>query len=58
MLFRDIVEKGGKEMGEFSPKCSYTKFKENKEGQENQGRKAITTFLEISVSSNESFEGS
>lgn len=54
----DIVENGGKEMGEFSPKCLYTKFKENKEGQENQGRKTITTFLEISVSSNESFEGS
>lgn len=45
----DIVENGGKEMGEFSPKCLYTKFKENKEGQENQGRKAIITFLEISV---------
>lgn len=45
-------------MGEFSPKCLYTKFKENEEGQENQGRKVITTFLEISVSSNESFEGS
>lgn len=44
-------------MGEFSPKCLYTKFKEYEEGQENQGRKVITTFLEISVSSNESFEG-
>lgn len=45
-------------MEEFSPKCLYTEFKENKEGQENQGRKAITTFLEISISSKESFEGS